>query len=167
MPKEGAQIPITGKNVLYYRYYTMDFVSQAIKATTERNNSKDWTYINLNALDPRMDIYQYTPKASFEGKNIFYNKSKLKEGAPNIVTCTFGQNAHTTRCFNWVSKGYYDEYIWFADEAGNYLEENKFESFKEGDGRTSNKNWNDPIYNRIRSITTDGTAYTVHKFIKD
>ena len=167
MPKEGAQIPITGKNVLYYRYYTMDFVSQAIKATTERNNSKDWTYINLSTLNPRMDIYQYTPKASFEGKDIFYNKSKLKEGAPNIVTCTFGQNAHTTRCFNWVSKGYYDEYIWFADEAGNYLEENKFESFKEGDGRTSNKNWNDPIYNRIRSITTDGTAYTVHKFIKD
>jgi hypothetical protein len=41
MPKEGSQIPITGKNILYYRYYTMDFVSQAIKATTDRNNSKD------------------------------------------------------------------------------------------------------------------------------
>lgn len=45
--------------------------------------------------------------------------------------------------------------------------ENKFESFKAGDGRPSTKNWNDPIYDRLRSINTDGTAFTVHKFIKD
>lgn len=167
LPNEGAQFPRTGKNILYYRYFTMDFVSQAIKATAARKNSVDWTYIDLNTLDPRMDIYQYTPKASFENKNIFYNKTLLKDGAPNIVTCSFGQNAHTTRCFNWLSKGYYDEYIWFANSNGDYLEENKFESFKSGDGRPSTKNWNDPIYDRIRGITTDGTAFTVHKFIKD
>jgi len=39
MPNEGAQIPATGKNFLYYRYFTMDFISQAIKATTARKNS--------------------------------------------------------------------------------------------------------------------------------
>ena len=83
------------------------------------------------------------------------------------MTCSFGQNAHTTRCFSWLSVGYYDEYIWFADAQGEYLPENKFESFKAGDGRPSTKNWNDPIYDRLRSITTDGTAFTVHKFIKD
>jgi hypothetical protein len=87
-----------------------------------------------------MDIYQYIPKASFENKNVFYNKTLLKEGAPNIVTCSFGQNAHTTRCFSWLSVGYYDEYIWFADAQGEYLPENKFESFKAGDGRPSTKN---------------------------
>jgi hypothetical protein len=47
-----------------------------------------------------MDIYQYIPKASFENKDVFYNKTLLTEGAPNIVTCSFGQNAHTTRCFS-------------------------------------------------------------------
>jgi hypothetical protein len=41
MPNEGAQIPATGKNFLYHRYHTMDFVSQAIKATTARKNSTE------------------------------------------------------------------------------------------------------------------------------
>ena len=167
MPNEGAQIPATGKNFLYHRYHTMDFVSQAIKATTARKNSTEWTYLDLSKINPRMDIYQYIPKASFETKDVFYNKTLLTEGAPNIVTCSFGQNAHTTRCFSWLSAGYYDEYIWFADAQGEYLPENKFESFKVGDGRPSTKNWDDPIYDRLRSITTDGTAFTVHKFIKD
>jgi len=39
-----------------------------------------------------------------------------------------------------LSVGYYDEYIWFADAQGEYLPENKFESFKAGDGRPSTKN---------------------------
>ena len=167
MPNEFAPIPNVGKNNLYFRYHSMDFISQAVKATTARKNSVDWTYIDLNVDNPKLDKQMYIPKASYESKNVFYNKTKLTDGAPNIITCSFGQNAHTTRTFNWISKGYYDEYIWFANEDGEYLEENKFESFKEGDGRTSNKNWNDPLYNRIRGIATDGTAFTVHKFMKD
>jgi len=39
MPNEGAPIPTTGKNNLYVRYHSMDFISQAIKATTARKNS--------------------------------------------------------------------------------------------------------------------------------
>ena len=37
-----------------------------------------------------------------------------------------------------MSKGYYDEYIWFADESGNYVDgEQYYESFKSGmSGRT-------------------------------
>ncbi len=163
MPAEKSPFPVKGRNILILRYYTMDFVSQAIKAATARDNSADFTYINIGQLNPKIDFTKYTPT---EEKNLFYNKTLLKEGV-NIITCSFGYNAHTTRCFTWVSKGYYDEYIWFADDNGNYTEVNKFESFKSGDGRTSNKNWNSPIYNRIRSITTDGTAFTTHKFIKD
>ena len=44
----------------------------------------------------------------------------------------------------------------------------QYESFKENDNnseRTIN-NRNNSIYNRVRAITTDGPAFTSHKFIK-
>lgn len=167
LPNEAAPYPFKGSDILLHRYFNMDFVNQAIKATGARSNTAQWTHIDLSKLNERIDITDYTPKASFEHKDIFFNKNLLTEGAPNIITCSFGRNAHTTRCFNWMSKGYYDEFIWFTDTSGDYSENDIRESFKEGDGRTSLKNWNDPIYNRIRSITTDGTSFTVHKFIVD
>ena len=174
MPSESAPIATTGSNYIFMRYYNMDPVSQATKSISARKNSTDWTYINPvtyikpGTLNKNLSITDYTPKASEEGKDIFFNKNLLKEGAPNVVTCSLGYNAHTTRTFNWVSVGYYDEYIWFTETPGDYSDaNNKFESFKSGDGRTLVKNWNSPIYDRIRSITTDGTPFTVHKFIKD
>lgn len=167
LPAEKSPIPSVGQNYLYHMKFSMDSVQQVIKGVTARNNSTEYLAINFDKYNDRVDYTVYTPKASFEHKNLFYNKTSVRPGAPNFVNCSFGQDAHVTRCFNWMSRGYYDEYIWFAYEKGVYLEENKFESFKSGDGRTSNKNWNDPIYDRIRNIATDGTAFTVHKFIKD
>ena len=174
MPSESSPIATTGSQYIFVRYFNMDPVSQATKALSARKNSTDWTYINPStyikpgSLNANLKVSDYTPKTSTEEKGLFFNKNLLKEGAPNIVTCSLGHNAHTTRCFNWVSVGYYDEYIWFTETSGDYSNvSNKFESFKTGDGRTASKNWNNAIYDRIRSITTDGTAFTVHKFIKD
>lgn len=168
MPCETTAIATNNNSRLLMRYYNMDHVSQAIKAMSARKNSTDWTYINLANINPALTVEDYRPRASFENKDIFFDKHLLKEGAPNIVTCSFGHNAHTTRCFNWVSAGYYDEYIWFSSDGVNFNDVDKFQSFKAGDGRSANgKNWDNAIYNRIRSITTDGTAFTVHKFIKD
>lgn len=178
MPCEASPIANRGSNVLLMRYYNMDPVKQATKALSARSNAKDWTYINMDKIDPSINIQDYVPKNSSEHKNIFFNKNLLKEGTPNIITCTLGHDAHTTRCFNWISVGYYDEYIWIKKEGEEYTPENKFESFKKEDidseGNSSNpnrpkshKNWTNSIYNRIRSITTDGTPFTVHKFIKD
>jgi hypothetical protein len=95
MPAEKSPFPVKGRNILILRYYTMDFVSQAIKAATARDNSADFTYINIGQLNPKIDFTKYTPT---EEKNLFYNKTLLKEGV-NIITCSFGYNAHTTRCF--------------------------------------------------------------------
>ena len=147
----------------------MDNVSQAVKALSDRENNKDWTYIKLTNINPALNIEDYVPKSVLENKNIFFDKHLLKDGAPNIITCSFGANAHTTRCFNWVSKGYYDEYIWFRADGEEYIDDanHKKESFKSGDGRASINNRNNVIYDRIRSITTDGTAFTVHKSILD
>lgn len=176
MPCESAPISKTGNNVLLMRYYNMDMVKQATKALSSRKNSTEWTYINLDNLNPKINIDDYIPKNSTQFKNIFFNKNLLKDGAPNIINCTLGHNASTTRCFNWISKGYYDEYIWFRKDSEDYSDENKYESFKAEDlvegqsnnpNRPNTKNWNNKIYNRIRAISTDGTAFTVHKFIKD
>ena len=167
MPSEKTPFSQTGTNSLLMRYYNMDNVSQAVKALSARVNSTDWTYINLNNINPSLNIEDYRPRASFENKDLFFNKHLLEEGIPNIITCSFGYNAHATRCFNWISVGYYDEYLWLTTTSGTYLEEDKKQSFKSGDGRASVNNRNNAIYDRIRSITTDGTPFTVHKLIVD
>lgn len=140
MPCEATAISKNNTTTLLMRYYNMDPVSQATKAISARSNSKDWTYINLANINSKLTISNYTPKASYQNKTIFFDKHLLIDGSPNIITCSFGANAHTTRCFNWVSVGYYDEYIWFREEGSEYNDLNKFQSFKAGDNRTSNKN---------------------------
>ena len=166
LPCEGGSFS-TNLNTLPVRYYTMDPVSQATKAMNKRANTSDWTYVNLASVPTQIDIQKYTPRNSSYGKTIFFNKNLLVDGPPKIVTCTLGYNAHKTRCFNWVSVGYYDEFIWIRKEGEEYSVSG-FESFKSTDARSGNgKNWDNTIYNRIRGITTDGTPFTVHKLIKD
>jgi hypothetical protein len=46
-----------------------------------------------------------------------------------MVTCSFGKNPYTTRCFNWISGGLFDEYV-FIKQGNTWI---KFESYKEGD----------------------------------
>lgn len=165
---------LTPNNCLIFRYYNMDPVKQALKAPSALDNSKNvqWTYFNLAKLNPYINIEEYRPRNSKEGKNIFFNKAKLVEG-PNVVNCSFGWDAHKTRCFNWISKGYYDEFIKIWPVGTDESEAEVFESFKEGDGRldgpneNEHRNWDSPIYNRIRNVSTSGEDYTVHKFIHD
>ena len=153
-----------------YKYFSLDPVKQALQTESDMNNSatsKQWTYINMNDIDPLQDIQMYVPKCSNQNKNIFYNKPLLTEGAPNIVTCTFGYNASTTRCFDWISVGYYDEYIKVWKDGDDESTATITESFKEGDGRSSLHNRNNHIYDRMRAVTTDGTSFTAHKVILD
>lgn len=64
-----------------------------------------------------------------------------------------------TRCFNWVSVGYFDEYLWHRPkgdvDSGPWI---KVESFKNEIGIRK-------YYNRIRMEATDGTPFTTHKVI--
>lgn len=158
-------------NYLFTKYYTMDNVNQATKALSARNNANDMYFVNLEAdVIPRVD--SYTPRASFENKNIFFNKTLLDHTKPNKVTMTLGRKAcysinesnepedDASRCFNWVSVGYYDEYLWYRAyrSDGSYTNWTKVESFKNETGVRK-------YYNRIRAITTDGTPFTTHKVI--
>lgn len=158
-------------NYLFTKYYTMDNVNQATKALSARNNANDVYFVNLEAdIIPRVD--SYTPRASFENKNIFFNKTLLDHTKPNKVTMTLGRKAcysinesnepedDASRCFNWVSVGYYDEYLWYraCRSDGSFTNWTKVESFKNETGVRK-------YYNRIRAITTDGTPFTTHKVI--
>ena len=167
MPTENTPLTSSAANKMLMRYYCMDTVSQAVTAAASRNNSTDWTYIDLTTTNSDIAVADYRPMASSEGKNIFFDKHLLTPGVPNIVTCSFGYNAHTTRCFTWVSVGYYNEYIQISTTSGDYSAATQYESFKSGDGRASTNNRNNSYYDRIRWITTDGTSVTTHKIILD
>lgn len=68
MPCEASPIATKGSNVLLMRYYNMDPVKQATKALSARSNVKDWTYINMDNINPAIDIQEYTPKNSSQNK---------------------------------------------------------------------------------------------------
>ena len=109
-------------NYLVKKYYAMDGVKQATKELAKRNNANDLCYVDLTRDDVLPHIENYTPKSSKGGKNFFYDKSQCQELQPTIVSMSFGIQATdnienggsgATRCFNWVSKGYYNEFIWY------------------------------------------------------
>lgn len=153
-----AELVPTG-NRLYLKYFSMDQVTQATKLIGKRKNSVDWAWVTLDKnFQPHIE--NYTPKASFENKTIFFDKSNIDPEKPNLVTVTFGINANTTRCFNWISTGYYDEFLWYRKSGDT--DWTKVESFKEGDGRVTFTN---EFYNRIRVQATNKTCYTAHKLI--
>lgn len=149
----------------------------------------DNKYISFPKTNEIRDVDFYTPKASYEHKNVCTDKSKLDKVHPNMVTCSFGINIHTTRCFNWISCGYFDEYIWIRRK-GQSDWEARFESYKPGasndDAGTSgfvkktfgtfhnlttgdsNATIQSVIYDRLTGhFPADGTLYTSHKCIVD
>lgn len=186
-PVKMGNYNIYTKDALFIQYFTMDAVNQAITDGFKRNNNTDTYIINLNKnYQDGIDKY-YNGKASFENKNLFYNKSELGE-LPNMIMCTFGKQATdngsgATRCFNWLSVGYYNEYLKLIYPNGDIK---YFESFKNAnqDIYTGQKNisfnvednhYNDNgsrfsyknIYDRYRTFTTSGVPFTVHKLIID
>lgn len=167
MPANGGKPAVeASKDKLMVRYYTLDPVNQAYVALAKRASSTQWTYIDLVNTHEDIDLSKYCPVSSKENKNIFFNKNLLTDGKPSFVNVTFGYNAHKTRCFTWVTKGYRNEYLQYKKEGD--LNWTTVESFKANDGRDGKgRNWDNEIYNRIRSFTTDGTYFTVHKCIVD
>ena len=74
--KENNPYAYLNSNRLFTKYYSMDPVSQATKSLDKRNNANDWYFVDLTK-DIIPMIESYTPKATYEHKNIFYNKTKL------------------------------------------------------------------------------------------
>ena len=178
-------------DLLFVRHFTLDPVNQANKAFTARKSNALWTYINLqkNADETVANpIYYYTrdskvkfrPRKVDAHKNIFTSKSTFDEKKPNAVNITFGRQAtykdsthKASRCFNWVSVGYYDEYLEYTTVADtNWQSTHQIDSITEKSIQSGGYYYGNNVvttfidqYKRIRWITTNNTAVTTHKVL--
>lgn len=168
------------ENMFFARTYTLDPVTQSnAKGINKRNNKKFWRHINLDEV-AQQGVERYTPKASFENKNLSTDKHNFDPYKPNTITCSFGIQATykdaghpATRCFNWNSVGYYDEYVWFKKKTDS--EWTRVESYKAGVNYVELNRATDPrcikdpnhsyydLYTRIRWETFYGAPITTHK----
>ena len=157
---------------LFRKYYAMDPCKVATKAIGARNNANDWCYIDLTKEDGELipSIEVYRPMASSEHKDLFYNKTKLSDTKPSVLTCSFGMQATdntadggsgATRCFNWLTKNLDDKYIWIRTLGASSWGE-PHESFYEGDGRTS---YTFEFYNRKIKEYSGNVGIIANKFI--
>ena len=133
--KEGVPI-CTGKwfcggvtikeNSMFRHMFALDPAKQAYNGWTKKDGSRtrynkdqDLQVVSLNKeyigypnSDDIVPISRYAPKASYENKNVMTDKTQLDREKPNMVTCSFGIDVYKTRCFNWISCGVFDEYLW-------------------------------------------------------
>lgn len=140
-------------NAIVKDEFSLDPAKQAFKSLT---SSKETSQYRLNKIsletiplgddrvsfyhsDQTYDITKFTPKASFENKNVCTDKTSLDLEKPNMPTVSFGIDMETTRCFNWISAGTFDEYVWIrkTGETG-WKKSQRFESYKTGDTAQSN-----------------------------
>lgn len=186
--KNNQDVPID-RDYILKNTFELDPAKQAFQALcpcdssrlrgTNKNDFKPF-YIDIPVItfpnsDPTYDVSLITPKASFEHKNVSTDKTKLNTQKPNMVTCAFGINMHNTRCFNWISVGSFDEYIWIRQKGTENW--SKFESYKtiseaisQGDANIVRKEFtvkiNNAVYARMQGrFPGDGSFYTAHKCI--
>lgn len=129
-------------NTMYRNMFELDPAKQAFQAFNTKDSSRArWAnkndimildlsneYISFPHTDDIMPISVFTPKASFEHKNVCTGKTGPDKDKPNMVTCSFGIDMYKTRCFNWISSGYFDEYIWFKESSKTDWE-GKYQSY--------------------------------------
>lgn len=133
-------------------------------------------YIQFPATEPKIHMSTYTPRASFEHKNVCTDKTQLDMAKPNMTTVSFGIDIYKTRCFNWVSAGVFDEYVWVREQGTSTWE--RFESYKSSEKQTfadngsifTKRTWDadvqSAIYNRlINTLPASNIVYSAHKAI--
>lgn len=131
------------KNCIYKNTFELDPAKQAFNAlhpkdssrTRWKNAATDFQYVMLNKdiiefphTDLVKHVADYTPKASFENKNVCTDKTKFDLNKPNMPTVSFGMDAFKTRCFNWLSAGQFDEYVFIKQDNNTWK---VFESYKQ------------------------------------
>ena len=122
------------------------------KYPDSNSNTKDFLPIDFSTdIDIKNANEIYKPWSSKRGKKtLFYNRTKFSASEPNMPTIFIG-NVPTTRNFNWIGVGYYDEFLWYKKSTDTTW--TKVESLKDGD------------YKRRRIKGFDGVHFTVHKAI--
>ena len=114
------------ENTMFRHMFALDPAKQAYNgwnkkdgSRTRYNSGQDLQVVSLKKefigypnSSEIVPISRYTPKASYENKNVMTDKSQLDREKPNMVTCSFGIDVYKTRCFNWISCGAFDEFLW-------------------------------------------------------
>ena len=166
--------------ILFVRWFMLEPAKQGNKAYASRKTVDLWTYINLEkqttALGNSLQYYypdnikeKYTPMASYLGKTFFTNKTAFDKNHANYINITFGIQATdngngATRCFNWVSVGYYDEFVEYRIKGDS----NWTRVYSITDNNSNNPDWITKFiehYKRFRWTASDGTKVTTHKCI--
>lgn len=187
----AAMILPIKSNTMYKNMFELDPAKQAFQSCNTADSSRNrWKSANdawvmdlsqpLISFPHSTDVYpisKFVPKASFEHKNVQTDKSKLNLERPNIVNCSFGVNIYTDRCFNWISAGVYDEFIWIRKKGQGDTWTHAFESYRTVESAATkpesyparkeySKELNNTAYARIIGrFPADGTQYTSHKCI--
>ena len=168
-PKGGSSITIVA-NSMYRIMFALDPAKQAFNgfttddsSRTRYNKATDINIVKLNEefigfpnSDEVMPISRYTPKASFENKNVITDKTQLDFEKPNMPTCSLGIDVYNTRCFNWVSCGLFDEFVWMRKPGETKW--TKFESYKKVTSRTAEKD-TAAIYRKEFNVALNNAAY--------
>lgn len=183
---------VVPSNCIIKNTFELDPAKQAFQALTSMDSSRrrtekagnDIQTLNLDASEisfpnspQTCPIERFAPKSSKQKKNVSTDKTKLDMEKPNAVSCSFGLNSSTTRCFNWVSAGSFDEYVFIKNKDNTWT---AFESYKT---RTEeevipsgsfprrkefSKTTNNTVYARINGIFPGcNVRYTSHKCILD
>lgn len=182
----------TTRDYILKNTFELDPAKQAFQALVSTDSSRirgankndfkpfyiDTPIISFPNSTPTYDVSLITPKASFENKNVSTDKTKLDINKPNMVYCAFGIDMHKTRCFNWISVGSFDEFLWVRQQGTDTWQ--KFESYKqidtiqepsiEGEVLFYRKEFDPMINNHVYAQMSgrfpgDNSYYTAHKCI--
>jgi hypothetical protein len=130
------------ENTMFRHMFALDPAKQAYNGWTTKDSSRprynkasDLQVVSLKKefigypnSSEIVPISRYTPKASYENKNVMTDKTQIDREKPNMVTCSFGIDVYKTRCFNWISCGVFDEFLWIRKKGTNVWK--SFESYK-------------------------------------
>ena len=185
------------ENTMFRHMFALDPAKQAYNgwnkkdgSRTRYNSAQDLQvlslskeYISFPNSEEIIPISRYTPKASYENKNVMTDKTQLDREKPNMVTCSFGIDVYKTRCFNWISCGVFDEYLWVRKQGDSNWK--SFESYTKTNGVENVNNIvelskgdivrkefdsfvNNAVYARITSrFPGNNVLFTSHKVIID
>lgn len=126
---KGVGITIV-PNSMFRLMFALDPAKQAFNGFNTKDSSRvrynkaqdiqvltlDKEFIGFPNSPETIKIERFTPKASFDNRNIMTDKTPLDREKPNMVTCSLGNDVYNTRCFNWISCGTFDEYVWLRKE---------------------------------------------------
>ena len=165
----GIGITIT-KNSMFRLMFALDPAKQAYNGFNTKDGSRvrynkatDLQVVNLDKefigyphSNETVKIDRYTPKASFENRNVMTDKTQLNREKPNMVTCSFGVDVYNTRCFNWISCGTFDEYVWIRKEGETSW--NKFQSYTKISSIIA-EDHSKSIYRKEYAVDVNNTIY--------